>query len=405
MQFIIHRGAKEIGGSCVEVFTDNTCLIIDCGIPLDDKKPHPFDPKSLLDRKIDAVLLSHPHLDHYGLLNTLNPNIPIYMSQGAKKIIEASEIFGMHKVGKLNAKTLIVDKTNKIGDFTITNYLVDHSGFDARAFLIEANGKRLFYSGDFRGHGRKSSVFKKMLANPPKNIDCLLMEGSTLERSKAEYQTEDDVEKAIENILKTSTTVTFLAVSAQNIDRLVSAYRACLRNRSRFIIDLYTAFVLHKLKWSFAKIPQFDWNNIKVFYWGRQGNKLVQNGYKPLLYKYKISKIKAEETKTKDLFIIRNSKDLKRIMDNGVQVEGSTFIYSMWEGYLNDELKSFCKDNKIKLKQIHVSGHATIDHLKEFAKALKPKKLVPFHTFSPEKYKKLFGDKVKIANDGEMVEV
>jgi ribonuclease J len=51
--------------------------------------------------------------------------------------------------------------------FAVTPYLIDHSGFDAVAYLIEADGKRLFYSSDFRGHGRKSMLFDLMLANPP----------------------------------------------------------------------------------------------------------------------------------------------------------------------------------------------------------------------------------------------
>ena len=36
---------------------------------------------------------------------------------------------------------------------------MDHSAFDAYAFLVEAEGRSLFYSGDFRIHGRKQRVF------------------------------------------------------------------------------------------------------------------------------------------------------------------------------------------------------------------------------------------------------
>jgi ribonuclease J len=42
MQVSIHRGTKEIGGSCVEVISSGKRLIIDLGLPLDaqnnDKK-------------------------------------------------------------------------------------------------------------------------------------------------------------------------------------------------------------------------------------------------------------------------------------------------------------------------------------------------------------------------------
>ena len=34
MTFIIHRGASEIGGSCVEVCSASTRIIVDIGMPL-----------------------------------------------------------------------------------------------------------------------------------------------------------------------------------------------------------------------------------------------------------------------------------------------------------------------------------------------------------------------------------
>lgn len=43
MRFIIHRGTKEIGGSCVEIWTDNTRIVIDIGMPLVEKDGSEFD--------------------------------------------------------------------------------------------------------------------------------------------------------------------------------------------------------------------------------------------------------------------------------------------------------------------------------------------------------------------------
>jgi len=72
----------------------------------------------------------------------------------------------------------------------------------------------------------------------------------------------------------------------------------------------------------------------------------------------------------------------------------------MWEGYLNDRFKQYCADKEIKIEQIHTSGHATIEDLKTFAKALNPKVLIPIHTFEASKYPELF-DNVKILKDKE----
>jgi len=287
MQLIIHRGTQEIGGSCVELSTANSRILIDFGMPLVNKNRERFDPdilkgKSVEELKnlsilpeieglykdenklINAILISHSHLDHYGLLSYVHPDIPIYLSEGAKELVDITNLFVYRAVKSLNSKLINNKESFAIGDFKTISYLVDHSAFDALAFLIEADDKRVFYSGDFRGHGRKSILFKQMIKNPPKNIDYLLMEGSMLGRHEHPYNNEEEIEERIVEILKESKTVTFLFASSQNIDRIVSAYRACLKTDSIFVIDLYTAFILDKLNKVSKGIPRFDWKNIRV---------------------------------------------------------------------------------------------------------------------------------------------
>src|SRR5690606_29351101 len=92
--------------------------------------------------------------------------------------------------------THLVDrKPIVLGPFTITPFLVDHSAYDSYAILVEADDKRLFYSGDFRAHGRKASLVERLIADPPKNVDVLLMEGTTLGRPDSDkgFPTEDDL--------------------------------------------------------------------------------------------------------------------------------------------------------------------------------------------------------------------
>ncbi|MCK5160359.1 MAG: MBL fold metallo-hydrolase [Candidatus Aureabacteria bacterium] len=430
MKLTIHRGTKEIGGSCVELNTATTKILIDFGMPLVDKKKEPFGSKILKgksieelqslkilpdikglykneEKGIDAILISHSHLDHYGLLNYVHPEIPVYLSEGAQRLIEVSNIFVLHKTGSINFKILKKNRKTAIGAFSVTAHLVDHSAFDALAFLIESEGKRLFYSGDFRGHGRKSSLFKNMIKNPPKDIDYLLMEGSMLGRDNQDYKNENEIERKIEETLKESKNITFLFASSQNIDRLVSAYRACLKTNATFVIDIYTAFVLDKLRKVSKNIPQFNWKNIRIKFIKYHADCLANSGYRDLLYVYNKRKIEIFEinrNKNKILMLSRDNSKFPLIVKKIDSIQGARIIYSMWEGSLTDEFKQYCAQKKLTIEQVHTSGHAILEDLQTFANALNPRALIPIHTFEAQRYPQLFKN-VKILEDGEELDL
>ena len=69
MKIKIYRGTKEIGGTCVELTANNGKILwIDLGAPLDDKNPN----IDYANNKIDALLISHPHQDHFGLMENFS---------------------------------------------------------------------------------------------------------------------------------------------------------------------------------------------------------------------------------------------------------------------------------------------------------------------------------------------
>jgi ribonuclease J len=196
MTFTIHRGASEIGGSCVEVSTAKTRIIVDIGMPLVNADGSSFNSAELkelsaedlrkdkilpdipalydsIKDKETALLISHPHQDHYGLIGFVDKKIPVYLGQAAHKLIEISAIFaGKPKVIE-NPCYFESYKTFQFGDIEITPYLMDHAAFDAYAFLIRGEGKSLLYTGDFRAHGRKWKLFYKFTHIVPKNVDSL----------------------------------------------------------------------------------------------------------------------------------------------------------------------------------------------------------------------------------------
>ena len=435
MRFKIHRGTKEIGGSCVEVWTESTRIILDFGMPLVGKDGKEFDfgkyktsnlneliSKEILPdieglydsskKLIDGVIISHPHQDHYGLANFINKNVQYYLGEATHKIIELNNLFTPQEIYLKNTKYFEKEKSFKIGDISVTPYWADHSAFDAYSFLIETNNKSLFYSGDFRSHGRKEKAFYWFTHNAPQNVDYLLLEGTTISRDNKPFKTEPEIENELIELFEEQCKINLIYTSGQNIDRLTSIYKACKRTRKIFVVDVYVAKVLNELS-KFASIPypSENFENLKVMFPFYTSRRLKKEGNEKILYqfkKYKITKGEISNQSDKIVMIVRPSmqKDLEKI--NGV--EGGNFIYSMWEGYLQKPNTKKFVDYLIKRKftihKIHTSGHADTKTLKKMVETIKPKNIVPIHTFESKKYQKIFTDtNVVRLKDNEVVTI
>jgi ribonuclease J len=429
MQLTIHRGTKEIGGSCVELCSKGTRIIIDLGMPLVNAENEPFDSgilqgKSISElitnhvlpnihglyageqKAIDAILLSHSHQDHYGLLRYINPEIPVYLTEGAHALINASDLFIPTKANI--QKPIIFEKRKSltIGDFTITPRLVDHSAFDAVAFLIEGKDKKIFYSGDFRGSGRKRKLFEYMINHPVKDIDYLLLEGSMLGRVEGPYPDEESVEHKLESTFKNKQNIAFVFCSSQNIDRIVSIYKAAKHTGQTIVIDLYTAYILDSLKCVSRRLPQYFWKDVRVIYFKYHAKTLVDNGLLGFLYKCnrsKIEKVNVNRDRKNIVMITRDNYDFTKTLDYIDNASGVKVIYSMWEGYLEKSgLEENLRQREIQLERVHTSGHATKQDLRRFVGAMKPGCLIPIHTFYPQDYQDLFPDTpIRQLEDGE----
>jgi ribonuclease J len=379
----IHRGAHQIGGSCVELVFDGSRIVLDLGKPLDAQEAD----RALLppirgladgsDSTLQAIILSHGHVDHWGLLPLAHRNIRIAMGAATRRILLAAAPFVPNSFAPEATVDLADGRRLDIGPFSITPFLVDHSAFDAYALLVEAGGRRLFYTGDIRSHGRKGALFERLLRNPPRRIDTLLMEGSSLGRLEADAQfpTETD----IENLLVERFSIPgFVAVcaSAQNIDRVVSIYRACKRTGRTLLLDLYAMEVLRAT--GNENLPAPGWPNLAVYIPEYQRRQIARSKRFDLLDPYKAARIYREhiaEIGNKAVMLFRPA--MMSDIDQANLWTGGRAIWSQWSGYLKEgpgtRLKEDLAARDVPLETIHTSGHASIKDLKRLSEAIAPK--------------------------------
>jgi ribonuclease J len=385
VRLTVHRATHQIGGNCIEIATGDHRIVLDVGRPLDAPNDATGLLPTTLDLKapMDGVLISHPHQDHYGLLEETPRDWPVFCGEATKRLIRLTPgIFG--KPIDRDFRLWKSGSPFEVGPFRITPHLTDHSAFDAYMLLIEVEGKRILYSGDFRTHGRKSALVDRFMASPPPDIDVLLMEGTNLDSDKS-CVTESDLESDFEALFRQTKGRVFVSWSAQNVDRTVTLYRACLKTGRTLVVDLYAAEVLEMLG-EFGKLPRPDWAGIKIVVTSAMARMYRRKGNEAFVERMVhlgISAKKLSATQEKWVVMVRPSL-MRDYAKSGVEPGADdVWSWSMWRGYLSNKdgalVSKWFEDGGSRASHIHTSGHASPAVLRLFANAMNAKQLVPIH--------------------------
>ena len=439
MILTIHRGSKQIGGSCVELrAADGDRLLLDAGMPL--ARPDGSDwPWGTMTRPSDelraegvlpdidglyadatpefsGLVVSHAHLDHHGLAHHVHPEVPVYASAGTIEMLKVSKLFVPDAAVPVDMRVLPTAEPLSIGSFTVRGIPVDHAAPDSRALLVEADGQRLLYSGDLRAHGRHPELFALLpeVARQGGAVDVLILEGTTIGQAPGAhgFPSEADVEGQLTDVLRDALGLVVVIASGQNIDRAISVYRAALATGRELVLDAYQAYVLMMLKDICPDAPQFDSPSVRVKFVHAHVQKLKEAGLFPLASRMSSAgkrKVTAEQLAADPgdfVYLARGSGATVALLRFLIRTAKPTIVWSQWSGYLKKggPIPTFCAEHGVEPLLIHSGGHAHPEDLAELVRHLMPKVVVPIHTEAAAQFAQIMPN-VHVIDDGEAVEI
>ncbi len=217
-------GARQVGRSCLLLQTPNSKILIDCGIDVassgKEKFPY-FDIPEFDIREIDAVIISHAHLDHIGLLPYLYKmgyKGPTYMTHptidlaalmsldfiGVAYKQAATPLFSSKDIKEMVKHTICLsfNEVNDISpDIRITFYNSGHALGSAMVHFNIGNGLHNFlYTADYKY--TRTRLLDPAVTNYPR-IESVLTEATYGAKTDVLPPRIESEDKLIEIIKKT----------------------------------------------------------------------------------------------------------------------------------------------------------------------------------------------------------
>nr|AQS30480.1 hypothetical protein [uncultured bacterium] len=376
-------GVGGMGKNMIVVEYGNDIIVLDCGMMMPDESMPGIDyvipDTTYLERnqkKLRGIIITHGHEDHIGAIQHVVPRlgVPVYAPRLAAELIKVN-LEEFSDTG--NVKVITYQPTDRIrlGVFTVSFARVNHSIPDAFSIIVDTPEGKVIYTGDFKfdptppdGIQADYAKFEQIGRERP----LLLMSESTNVHTPGRTPSEQVIADAFMEIFANTRGRLIVASFASRIDRMQHVIAAAVKYRRKVAITGRSMIKYFDVasKAGYIKTPKglmVDLRNIKkypdsqivILSTGSQG----QEG--SALQRMAFGEHKQVKLGTGDTVVISssaipgNERSINAVINN-LYRQGANVIFD-------------------KKMQVHVTGHAYRDEMKQMLEMVRPRWFIPVH--------------------------
>ena len=412
-------GVGEIGGNKILVEDKDARVMLDFGMSIAQRARFFSDPyvsprraESLLslgiipsidgvyswdtsERKLDAIFLSHAHLDHYGYLSMVHRDVPVHCGETTESLMAAitetkRASFETDYRG-LGYKTFRTGASVKVGSITLRPTHVDHSIPGAYGLVVETSTGSFVYTGDLRAHGRASHLTQDF-AKAASGSDASLLLTEATNMVGGSVSSEEEVARKLEVVIREARGLVMASFSGMDTDRLTSFHRAAEAADRKLAISMRQAHLISTLGGDghIDGLPKLAKGNVVIY---RRNKKRYEKWEEEVSGKAEVITSEDLTAAPKRYVVATTLSDMEGMV--GVRPSaGSVYILSSSEPY-NEEMEldmqrliEWLDFYGMPLYHIHVSGHIMPQQLRSLVSGIGAKRVAPIHTEHPELFLK-----------------
>ncbi|MFA6257339.1 MAG: ribonuclease J [Candidatus Paceibacterota bacterium] len=243
-------GVEEVGRNMLIVESENDIIVLDLGFHfIDEEEAMGADYtlpnfKYIEERKdkIRAVVITHGHLDHIGGIPFIMERIgnpPIYTQFLTSLMIKKRQ---EEFVGKPPLTLHVVDQDTKVkfNELSLGFFPVYHSIPDSMAAIIGTPYGNVVVSGDLKldhDDGKPTTKEEKKWLTLGKEKNLLLIADSTNAEVPGFSISERDVQKNLEELIKSTKGRLIIGTFASQFDRMIKIVEICERHNKKIVVE------------------------------------------------------------------------------------------------------------------------------------------------------------------------
>lgn len=360
---------------------------------------------------VDAVILSHAHLDHAAHISFLDERIPVYCNAVTHAILKAIqdtaprkmeyEIIDFKRRPLLNRRDhpisrdfRVVEGTFKIGGLDIEMIPVDHSVPGATGMIIHGSDETIAYSGDLRMHGTEGHLTERFVeklgqAKP----DVFLCEGTRID--ELDRNNEQFVKEGSGKEIEGAEGLVTADFAFKDTTRFMTFLQLAKEHGRKLLIAFKDAYYIRMLRQFIPNLPEIDDEDILLYQDKRGTGTYIEGDY----YAWEREFLGLPNTVQADYVSKHQGEiiaalgyyDVTELIDLTPQ-PGSLYIKSASE-VINEEqefdmkrLMAWLDHFKMRYAHYHASGHAPQPDLAKVMRGSNAKKIFPIHTEHADMY-------------------
>ena len=376
-------GLGEIGMNCMVLETEESMVVIDCGLMFPDdfhlgvdvvipRLDYIFKRKN----KLQGVVLTHVYEDHIGVLPWLIPhvNTTLYSSEFTLSLLK-NKLTEYKLVDDVALRPVSPGQKLKLKDFSFSFFPVCHSIIEGLALGIETPVGKIVHSGDFKidpnpigGHATDMEGISEFSSS---GVSLLMSDSTNVER-EGDALTEMEIKDSLREIFVQAEGRVLVTLFSSHIQRMQEIFDLALSHGRKVAVsgrslvrNIELARELGFLEYSednyidLEDLPKLAESEVVLLLTGSQGEPLSALTRVGLGEHRQIKINKGDTVIMSSRFIPGNTKAITKVINNLYRM-GAEVFYE-------------------KVRAIHASGHAHRNELKMMLNTVRPKFFLPLH--------------------------